>query len=83
MRSDVHGNCPNVINNGLEYPVLFQSTPGLFPAFRKTSEYSCPKFFLRAGNNTVILENSNEHAEPLFIALIKNMICKMKCTKVL
>ena len=30
---------------------------------------SCSKIFLRAGNNPVVLENSTEHAEPLFIAL--------------
>ena len=32
---------------------------------------SCSKIFLRAGNNLVVLKNSTEHAEPLFIALFK------------
>ena len=31
---------------------------------------SCSKIFLRAGNNSVVLKNSTEHAETLFIALI-------------
>ena len=31
---------------------------------------SCSKIFLRAGNNPVVLKNSIEHAETLFIALI-------------
>ena len=31
---------------------------------------SCYKIFLRAGNNPVVLKNSTEHAESLFIALI-------------
>ena len=30
---------------------------------------SCSKIFLRAGNNHVVLKNSTEHAETLFIAL--------------
>ena len=30
---------------------------------------SCSKIFLRAGNNPVMLKNSTEHAETLFIAL--------------
>ena len=29
---------------------------------------SCSKIFLRAGNDPVVLKNSTEHAEPLFIA---------------
>ena len=34
------GNCPNAINNGSVCSVLFLSTPGLFPALRKTLEHS-------------------------------------------
>ena len=30
---------------------------------------SCSTIFLRAGNNPVVLKNSTEHAETLFIAL--------------
>ena len=67
------GNCLNAINNGSACLVLFLNTPGLFPALRKTLEHStasrAPKIFLRAGNNPVVLINSTEHAEPLFIAL--------------
>ena len=37
---------------------------GLFPALK-----SCSKIFLRAGRNSVVLKDSTEHAEPLFIAL--------------
>ena len=52
----------------------FLSTPGLFPALRKASEHSTASralnFFLRAGNNPVVLKNSTEHAEILFIALM-------------
>ena len=33
--------------------------------------FSCCKIFLRAGNNPVVLKNSTEHAEQLFIALTK------------
>ena len=40
VRSDVYGNCLNLINNGSSCSVLFLSTPGLFPALRKTLEYS-------------------------------------------
>ena len=43
------GNCRNAINNGSACSVLFLSTPGLFPAHRKTLEPStasrAPKFF--------------------------------------
>ena len=52
------------------------STPGLFPALRKASEHSTASralnFFLRAGNNPVVLKNSTEHAETeiLFITLM-------------
>ena len=34
------GNCLNAINNGSTCSVLFLSTPGLFPALRKTLEHS-------------------------------------------
>ena len=34
------GNCLNAINNGSACSVLFLSTPGLFPALRKTLEHS-------------------------------------------
>ena len=35
---------------------------------------SCSKnFFLRAGNNPVVIKNSTEHAEPLFIALLSSV----------
>ena len=61
------GNCLNAINNGSACSVLFLSTPWLFPALRKTLEHSTAS---RAGNNPVVLKNSTEHAEPLFIALI-------------
>ena len=44
------------------------------PALRKTIRardcVSCSQIFLRAGNNPVVLKNSTEHAEPLFIALM-------------
>ena len=40
MGDDVYGNSLNVINNGSVCTVLFYSTPGLFPALRKTSEHS-------------------------------------------
>ena len=33
---------------------------------------SCSKIFLRAGNSPVVLNNSTDHAKPLFIALIDN-----------
>ena len=33
---------------------------------------SCSKIFLRAGNNPVVLKNSSEHAEPLFIGLLQS-----------
>ena len=74
MRSDVYGNCLNIINNGSACSELFLSTPGLFPALRKTLEHSTASraliiFFLCAGNNPVVLKNSTEHAETLFIAL--------------
>ena len=55
------------------FSVLFLSTPGLFPALRKTVEHSTPKIFLCAGSNPVVLKNSTEHAESLFIAL--GMLC--------
>ena len=75
VRSDVYGNCLNVINNGSACSVLFLSTPGLFPALTKNIRaldcVSCSKIFLRAGNNCVMLKNSTEHAEPLFIALLE------------
>ena len=49
----------------------------MFPALRKTSEHSTAsralKFFLRAGNNLVVLKNSTEHAETLFIALFESV----------
>ena len=31
---------------------------------------SCSKVFLRSGNNPVVLKNSIEQTEPLFIALV-------------
>ena len=69
------GNCLNTINNGSACSVLFLSTPELFPALRKTLEHStascAPKIFLHAGDNPVVLKNSTEHAEPLFIVLIE------------
>ena len=34
------GNCLNAIDNGSACSVLFLSTPGLFPALRKTLEHS-------------------------------------------
>ena len=34
------GNCLNAINNGSACSVLLLSTPGLFPALRKTLEHS-------------------------------------------
>ena len=34
------GNCLNAINNSSACSVLFLSTPGLFPALRKTLEHS-------------------------------------------
>ena len=78
MRSDVYGNCLNVINNGSACSVLFLSTPGLFSALRKTLEDSTAsralKLFLHAGNNPVVLKNSTEHAEPLFIALVEYVL---------
>ena len=40
VRSDVYGNCPNLINNGSAYSELFQSTPGLFSALANTLEHS-------------------------------------------
>ena len=36
----IFGNCLNAINNGSACSVLFLSTPGLFPALRKTLEHS-------------------------------------------
>ena len=36
---------------------------------------SCSKIFLCAGNNPVVLKNSTELAEPLFIALIEHACC--------
>ena len=51
---------------------LIRATPGLFPALRKTLEHSTvsrSKFVLRAGNTSVLLKNSIEHAEPMFFAL--------------
>ena len=59
------------INNGSACSVMFLRTPGLFPALRKTLEHlnaSRVLIFWRAGNNLVVLKNSTEHAEPLFIA---------------
>ena len=35
---------------------------------------SCSKIVLRAGNNPVVLKNSTEQADPLFIALIEHGI---------
>ena len=35
---------------------------------------SCSKIFLRAGNSPVMLKNSTEHAETLFIALSDNVM---------
>ena len=32
---------------------------------------SCSNIFLRAGNNPVVLKNSTEHTEPLFISLLE------------
>ena len=55
-------NCLNGINNGSAYSVPFLNTTGLFPALGKTLEHS-------TGNNPVVLKNSTEHAEPLFIVL--------------
>ena len=55
--------------------------------------FSCYKIFLRAGNNPVVLKNSTEHAEPLFIALLDDrtrilksgfnisLSCIGRCTK--
>ena len=68
------GNCLNAIDNRSACSVLLLSTPGLFPALGKNRALgcvSCSKIFLRAGNNPVVLKNSTEHAEPLFIALIE------------
>ena len=40
------------------------------PVFDYDFDYvSCSKIFLRAGNNPVVLKNSTEHAQTLFIAL--------------
>ena len=64
-------NCLNAINNASACSVLFLRTPVLFPALRKTFSVSCSKIFLRVGNNPVVLKNSTEHAEPLYIALSK------------
>ena len=36
----LNGNCQNAINNGSACSVLFLSTPGLFPALRKTLKHS-------------------------------------------
>ena len=68
VRSDVYGNCLNVINNGSVYSVLFLSTPGLFPALSSTASRAL-KNLQCAGSNPVVLKNSTENAEPLFIAL--------------
>ena len=69
VRSDVYGNCLNIINNGSACSVLFLNTLGLFPALRKTLEHETLQKFLRAGNNPVLLKNSTEYAKRLFIAL--------------
>ena len=42
---------------------------------------SCSKIFLRAGNNPVVLKNSTEHAEPLFITLTMHFLTKRKHSK--
>ena len=60
VRSDVYGNCLNIINNGSTWSVMFLSTSGLFPALRK---------ILLVGNNPVVLKYSTGHAGPLFITL--------------
>ena len=75
------GNRLNAINNGSACSILFLSTTGLFPArrkilghetqnnFRARDAVECSNVFLSAGNNPVVLKNSTELAEPLFIAL--------------
>ena len=85
MRSDVYGNCLNVINNGSTCSVLFLSTPGLFPALGKTLEYSTAS---RAPNFFCVLETTlscskqhaehAEHAEPLFIVALTNEAYNLK-----
>ena len=37
-------------------------------SFRARDAVECSDVFLSAGNNPVVLKNSTEHAEPLFIA---------------
>ena len=39
---------------------------------RARDAVKCSNVFLSAGNNSGMLKNSTEHAEPLFIALIDN-----------
>ena len=70
-------NCLNAINNGSACSVLFLSTPGLFPALRKTLEHSTAsralKFFCVLETTLSSLKTvlSTEHAKPLFIALFE------------
>ena len=68
----VYGNCLNVINDDSACSVLFLSTPGLFPALRKTLEHSnaprALKFFCVL-ETILSCSKSTEHAESLFIAL--------------
>ena len=68
----------NAINNVSACSVLFLSTPGLFPALRKTLEHSTAsralKLFCVLETAPAVLKNSTEHAKTLFIALIDNVV---------
>ena len=57
----------------------FMIISGLFPALRKNVRaldcVSRSNIFLCAGNNPVVLKNSTDHVEPLFIALLDLKCC--------
>ena len=90
VRSGVYGNCLNVINNCSACSVLFLSTPALsvlstvfehtlFLALRKTLDHSTAsralKFFCLLETTLSCSKNSStEHAEALFIALLKSFL---------
>ena len=58
------------LNNSSACSALFLSTTGLFPNTQKNygarDAVECSNIFLSAGNNPGVLQNSTEHAEPLF-----------------